>query len=104
MQCDPRGPAAPRRWPSPRAIAASLAVVLTAKLTDDEGNAIGAKLITFTLGTQGCSATTNASGIATCTIVKLTQKHGPYPLTSVFNGAADVNYNSASDTDIFKIQ
>ena len=79
-------------------------VVLTAKLTDDEGNPISGKAITFVLGSQGCTATTNASGIATCTISKLTQRHGPYALTSTFNGSADPNFVSATDTDVFSIQ
>lgn len=76
-------------------------VVLTAKLTDDDGNPIAGKLITFTLGSQGCSATTNASGIATCTIAKLTQKSGPYQLGTSFGGNGD--FNAATDLDTFKI-
>jgi PKD repeat protein len=76
-------------------------VVLTAKLTDDEGNPIAGKLVTFTLGSQGCSALTNASGIATCTIAKLTQKSGPYLLGTNFAGDGD--FNAGSDVDTFTI-
>ena len=76
-------------------------VVLTAKLTDDEGNPIAGKTIVFTLGTQGCSATTDAFGVATCNITKLTQKSGLYKLGTNFAG--DTNFNAASDLDTFKI-
>lgn len=78
-------------------------VVLSATLTDDEGNPVAGKTIVFVLGTQGCSATTSAAGIASCTITKMMQKSGPYALSTTFNGSADANYNSASDLDTFKI-
>ncbi len=76
-------------------------VVLTARLTDDEGNPIAGKTVTLALGAQSCSGVTNAFGVVSCTIAKLTQKPGPYPLTSSF--ATDADYNAASDLDTFKI-
>ena len=52
--------------------------------------------MTFTLGSQGCSATTNASGVATCTIAKLTAKTGGSAVNANFAGTADYLVSSSS--------
>src|SRR5262249_58707595 len=54
---------------------ANLSAVL--KVTSS-GAPIAGATVTFTLGTQGCSGTTNASGIVSCTIASLNQIPGPY--------------------------
>ncbi len=57
--------------------------------------------VNFTLGSQGCSATTNTSGHAQCTIT-LNQVPGSY--TAVASFAGDSAYNSASASDPFTIE
>ena len=52
--------------------------------------------MTFTLGSQGCSATTNASGVATCTIDELTQKSGSYAVKAAYAGTANDVASSSS--------
>jgi PKD repeat protein len=79
----------------------SKAVPVSAKLTDDEGNAIAGMTIDFALGTQTCSGVTNSSGVASCSIPKLTQKPGNYTITVTFAGTA--NYLPANDSDPFTI-
>lgn len=74
----------------------SHAVVLSAALTDDAGRSLAGRAVTFTLGSQGCSATTNASGVATCTIAKLTEKTGGYAVNANFAGTADYLVSSSS--------
>ena len=74
----------------------SHAVVLSAALTDDSARSLAGLAVTFTLGSQGCSATTNASGVATCTIGKLSQKSGSYAVDANFAGTADYIVSSAS--------
>jgi len=74
----------------------SKAVSLTAKLTDDMGRALAGKTVTFTLGTQGCTGTTNSVGVVSCTIAKLNQKPGNYFLTASFAGDADYLASSAN--------
>ena len=79
----------------------SKALVLTSKLLDQNGKPVVGKLVTMAVGSQSCSATTNASGVASCTISKLTQKPGKYLLALNFGGTAD--YTSASLTGVFTI-
>jgi PKD domain/Bacterial Ig-like domain (group 3) len=76
-------------------------LVLTAKLLDQNGKPVAGKLVTMAVGSQSCSAITNPSGIASCTITKLTQKPGKYLLSLNFGGTAD--YNSAGLTAVFTI-
>lgn len=79
----------------------SHAVVLSAALTDDAGRSLAGSAVTFTLGSQGCTATTNASGIATCTIAKLNQKSGSHGVNATFAGTA--NYVASSSSAAFTI-
>ena len=60
---------------------------VSAKLTDSLGRPLAGKVVTFAIGSQSVSATTNASGVAATTI-KLTQKPGFYPLTASWPGVA----------------
>ena len=59
---------------------------LAASLVDAKtGNGIVGDPITFTLGAQSCTATTDASGLAQCSVV-LQQRPGTYPVTVDFPG------------------
>jgi len=79
----------------------SKSATLTAKLTDDLGRPLAGKAVTFTLGSQGCSGTTAANGTVSCTISKLTQSPGKYPLNGQFAG--DANYTAAAFNGVFAI-
>lgn len=60
---------------------------VSAKLTDSLGRPLAGQTVTFVIGSQSVSATTNGSGVAATTI-KLTQKPGFYPLTVSWPGVA----------------
>ncbi len=53
--------------------------------------------VTFTLGAQSCSGTTDASGAASCTISPVSSQLGNQTVTSVFAG--DAYYLPSSDSD-----
>ena len=77
----------------------------SATLTDpDGGGPIAGKQITFTLGggggTNACNATTNASGVASCSITP-TQAAGTVLLIAAFG--PDTDYLSATDSHSFVI-
>jgi len=55
-----------------------------------ERAAIPGATVQFTLGTQGCSATTDAAGVATCNVV-LKQSAGNYAVTASFGGVFGVD-------------
>jgi hypothetical protein len=77
--------------------------VLTALLKDQLSNTVlSSRLISFTLGSQGTSATTNASGIASANLI-LTQDPAPttYTMKSVFAG--DATFATSDDEDAFDI-
>ncbi|MDE3065528.1 MAG: Ig-like domain repeat protein, partial [Acidobacteriota bacterium] len=76
-------------------------VLLSATLSDDAERTLVGQTVSFTLGTQGCVATTDASGSASCTIAKLTQKSGTYVVVVAFAGTGD--YLASSTTGSFKI-
>jgi hypothetical protein len=67
----------------------SKALTLSAILADDSGRALSGMTITFTLGTQSCTGVTNVTGVASCTIAKLSEKTGTYTLTSTYAGNGD---------------
>src|SRR5262249_52102690 len=81
---------------------AKLSAVL--KVTSS-GLPISGATVTFTLGTQGCSGTTDTSGVATCTIATLNQIPGPYTVTASFAGGVvgGVSYLPSSDSKAFTI-
>lgn len=69
------------------------AASLSSTLTDPDGGApIAGKAVTMTLGSgsgaQSCTATTGASGTATCSISPVTVGLGPQPVTDSFVGDA----------------
>ena len=82
--------------------AANLSAVLTAK---SGGAPIAGASVAFTLGTQGCSGTTNASGVATCTIASLNQVPGSYTVMASFSGGTvgGVAYSPSTDSKPFTI-
>jgi hypothetical protein len=81
---------------------ANLSAVL--KVTSS-GDPISGATVTFTLGTQGCSGTTDASGIASCTIASLSQIPGPYTVLASFAGGTvgGVSYLPSFDSKPFTI-
>jgi hypothetical protein len=74
----------------------SFSVTKDGTLTDDMGRPVAGKTVTFTLGTQGCTGTTNSVGVASCTIAKVTQKPGNYFPTVSFAGNGDYLASSAN--------
>jgi M6 family metalloprotease-like protein len=74
---------------------------VTAVLSDTlSGAPLGGQLVTFTLGTQSASATTDANGLAAATIV-IDQPAGNVTLNTDFGG--DTFYLPSSDSDPFTI-
>lgn len=64
------------------------------------GAPVPSETVSFTLGSQSCSATTDAVGHASCTIT-LNQVPGAYTVNSSFAG--NTAYNGASDSDAFSL-
>jgi hypothetical protein len=81
--------------------APSKTVALTANIVDAYGQPVAGKKVTFVLGSQTATGTTDATGKATASI-KLTQKPGSYPLSATFAGG-DAKYNGAADSGTFVI-
>jgi hypothetical protein len=74
---------------------------LAASLVDPKtGNGIVGDPITFTLGVQSCTATTNASGLAQCSVI-LQQRPGTYTVTVDFPG--DTVFGPATASASFTI-
>jgi hypothetical protein len=71
-------------------------VTMTATLVEDDGPPVVGKTVDFTLGAQGCSGVTDASGIASCGIV-VAGALGPKPITATF--VEDTFYKGSSDSD-----
>lgn len=70
-------------------------------LLDDDGDAVSGRSVSFQLGaSDSCSATTNGSGVASCSIVP-SQAAGTYSLASTFAG--DAYYEDSDDSDSFEI-
>ncbi|MDT4939528.1 MAG: hypothetical protein QOG80_3199 [Pseudonocardiales bacterium] len=76
-------------------------VPLSAKLTDNLGRPLAGRVITFVLGSQTTTATTNASGVAATTLV-LNQKPNRYSLTVSWPGAAGT-YSPSSQSVSFSL-
>jgi hypothetical protein len=62
----------------------------SALLTQAGGSVVPNATVTFTTGAQSCSATTNASGVASCSLV-LNQPAGGYTVTASFGGIFGAN-------------
>jgi Bacterial Ig-like domain (group 3) len=75
-------------------------VTFKAKLSH-EGGVVSARTITFTLGNQGCSGTTDGYGVAKCTI-RIAQSPGYYTLTAAFAG--DDDFEPSSDSATFHVK
>jgi hypothetical protein len=78
-------------------------VTLSGKLADTSGSSpapVAGKTITFTLGSQSCTATTNASGSASCSLI-VGQQPGNYTVKASFAG--DSQYKASSDSKPFTI-
>ncbi|MFL6105535.1 MAG: beta strand repeat-containing protein [Marmoricola sp.] len=75
-------------------------VTVTGSLSAAGAPVIGGQ-VTFALGTQSCSATTDASGTATCTIT-VNQALGSKTLTTSYAGSS--RFLPSSDTDTFDLQ
>ena len=73
------------------------ATTLSAKLIDNTGAAIASQLVTISAGSQTCTGTTSASGVASCSIV-LAQPVGSYPVVVAFAGQALYLPSSATAT------
>ncbi len=77
------------------------AAALSATLVDTvTGLPLAGKSVAILLGAQSCTDATNASGVATCTIVP-NQAAGSYPLTASYSGSA--LYDAASVIGSFSI-
>ena len=78
---------------------ATLSGVLTTS-EPSSGTEVGGQPVTLTLGTgsamQSCSATTNASGAASCTITDVNQTSGTVTVAASYGG--DPNYQSSTAT------
>jgi hypothetical protein len=61
------------------------ATAVSAKVVDALGRPLGGYVVTFTIGSQSVTATTNSAGVAASQIV-LNQKPGFYPLTASWAG------------------
>ncbi|HET7901260.1 MAG TPA: PKD domain-containing protein [Candidatus Nanopelagicales bacterium] len=77
-------------------------ITFSATLKDASGKALSGKTVTFVLGSQTATATTNASGIA-ATGIKLVQKNGTYTLTATYAGDAS-QYGGSATSATFKLQ
>jgi PKD repeat protein len=79
------------------------AVTLSGNLVDTASSApLASKTMTFSLGTQSCSGTTDSFGSASCSLT-LNQIPGAYAVTAAYAGDATV-YLGSSDTEAFTIE
>ena len=75
--------------------------LLSAKLTrTDSASPVAGQSVTLAMGSESCSAVTDASGEAACTITP-SESAGARPVTAVFTG--DGNYQSSSDSTSFSV-
>lgn len=77
-----------------------LAATMKAVLTDNDGNPITGKNLSFTVATQSGSAVTNGIGVGTTTIV-ISQPAGTVTVDTAFAG--DDYYEPATDSDPFQV-
>jgi hypothetical protein len=79
----------------------SKTVALTANLIDEYAQPVSGKQVTFVLGAQTATGTSDASGHVVVNM-KLTQKSGSYPLSATFP-SGDAKYDTSSDARTFVI-
>ena len=78
----------------------SKVVTLSGSLTDELGQPVPGRTVTFALGTQSGTGVTNSAGIAS-TSFKLTQKQGSYIVSMTFIG--DTKYEPSASSTAFTI-
>ena len=88
-------------YTGPLSSAPSKIITLTGNLVDEFGQAVASKKVTFVVGAQTVTGTTDASGHVSVNI-KLTQKSGSYAFSATFP-AGDSKYNGAADSGTFVI-
>jgi uncharacterized protein DUF4114 len=70
---------------------------LSAVLQDTHGNKLSGETISFTLGSQSCAGTTDATGTASCTIASVSGTPGPTTVMATFAGDGnDLSSNSGA--------
>ena len=74
---------------------------LAANLVDEYGQPVIGKKVTFVLGSQTATGTTDASGLVSVNL-KLTQKSGSYAFSATFP-AGDTKYDTSADSGTFVI-
>jgi hypothetical protein len=74
--------------------------VVKANVTDEFGQPVAGRTVTFTIGTQSVTAVSDGTGTAVGTI-KLTQKTGNYTVIATFAG--DTKYTGSSDSTAFRL-
>jgi len=91
-------------YTGPRVVAAGLPVTLSGVLAEDGTTPIAGRTVSFTLGSgasaQTCTATTGASGAASCTIAAVAQPLGPGTVADSFAGDNFYEPSSAKATTI----
>ena len=68
---------------------------LSGVLKEDGVAALGGRVVSFSLGTQSCSGTTDLAGLASCSVV-VAQPSGPAPISATFAGDAFYLHASAA--------
>ena len=69
---------------------------LSATLTQSDGTPLVGRTVSFSVGSQTCQATTNANGVATCSIAAITQHAGPYTVSAGYAGDNSTGQSTAS--------
>ena len=75
-------------------------ITLSVTVVDDIGQPVAGRTVTFKLGTQEITASTDASGVASA-MLKVTQKQGSYTVTATFAG--DSKYGGSVGSQAFTI-
>ncbi len=80
----------------------SKTIVLSATLTDDHGQPVIGRLVSYGLGTQTASAATNSAGLSSVGLA-LSQKPGTYVLSATFDASSDPLYTGSTFSGSFLI-
>jgi hypothetical protein len=82
-------------YTGPTVIANGFPITLSARLLEDDVLPIAGRTVTLGLGAQSCTGTTDAAGIASCSLV-VSASGGSVPITATFAG--DAFYLPSSDS------